>query len=853
MNRVFSLLRPLIRSVVRFPIVYLLAGLGLAALSLFYAAKLRVDSDFSKLIPEDYASVQALEKLRATVGGESEAAIAIESPSFEANKRFAEALIPRVLALKSPKRAEPYFRRVDYRKDVTFLQDNALYFATGEELDSLESFLNAKIEEARLEANPFFFDLEDEEDDAAPAADSAAIQLQEVYGRLVGKEYPVSDDSTTLVLRFYPSGAQTDVDFIADAYADLERLVAQMQPQTYQPQMEVTLAGRLLRQMIEVRAITDDVQSSFGAGVAAVLLMVVVYFTYKSYHARAGSRFDGRILLSKVVRAPILTLVIALPLLSALSWTFGLAYLNYETLNLMTSTLGLVLFGMGIDYGIHFYGRYTEERRDGAAPAQAAETTFMTTGQAITATAFTTSSAFFLLMIADFRGFSEFGFIAGTGILFSLVAMVVLMPALLVLFEKLGLLNLTAERPDGAGHVAVAPRRAGRGNAPRTIVGICAALTVAALFSVRFVQFEYDFGKLDPVYKHYNDLQEKVRRVYNDRGFRNPAYVVVDDPADVPEVAAAVRRIQAADTLTPTIRTVEYLQNRFPTTPDQAEAKLARLEVIRTLLADPFLAGAESQDLDRLRRAAGTTAPIQLDDVPAPLKQPYTSKDGTIGQLVIIYPSVGLSNGRYSIQFSEDVGTITTASGKVFHAGSTPLVAADMLRLMRDEAPVMVALTMLLILIFKLAILRSFKWAMLSLVPLIAGFVWLFGLMALFGLKLNFYNLVVLPAILGIGDDSGIHIVHRYIEEGRGTVWRILRSTGEQVSMSALTTMTGFGGQILSFYPGLRSIGILAVMGIGLTLLTAIVFLPALLLMLEARGKGPVGTHAHAAPEDAAA
>ena len=51
--------------------------------------------------------------------------------------------------------------------------------------------------------------------------------------------------------------------------------------------------------------------------------------------------------------------------------------------------------------------------------------------------------------------------------------------------------------------------------------------------------------------------------------------------------------------------------------------------------------------------------------------------------------------------------------------------------------------------------------------------------------------------------------------------------------MGTLTTMVGFGGLLLSFHPGLNSIGMLAVLGLGATLLAAVVFLPALLQWLE--------------------
>ena len=829
-EQLFEKLRPLIRAVIRRPVPLLVVGLALAVLGGAMVPRLRIDSDFSNLIPSDYPSVQALEALRQNVGGSDAATVIIESPSFTANRAFAEALIPQALKLRGAEEGEPYFTRVDYKREVDFLKDNALYFATPAELDSLEAYLQQQIEEAKLAANPFYFELEEDEDTSDEAI---AEELGVLYDQLVSSEYPVSDDSTTLALRFYPSEVQTDIGFIRNAYDDLQALVDSLDPGAYHAEMEVTLGGRLIRQLIEVDAIVKDVTESFGAGVLTLLFMVVAYFFYKGYQARAGRHFSMRILLSELARTPVTALIIGVPLLASLAWTFGVTYLTIGALNMMTSTLGLVLFGMGIDYGIHFYARYAEERGAGASVEEAAERTFMTTGQAITGVGLTTAAAFFVLMWADFKGFSEFGFIAGVGLLFALVAMTLLLPALVVFFEGIGMLHLTA-LPVAQAQRADRDETAGRFPAARGVILASLVALGIALWAAPHVSFEYDFGELEPEYEEYDRLRDKARKVYDDRQTRNAAYILVDRPDEVPEVVSALRAHMETDT-TPTIRAVESLQDRFPLDPAAQQAKLERLAEIRTLLNGEYLRNADSEDLDRLRRAAGTRTPPALADVPDFLKEPFTTKTGEIGNLVIIYPSVGLSDGRNSMAFADDVGTVRTADGDVYHAGSTSIVASDMLRLMIDEAPYMVGLTLLIVVAFKLFILRRVRWVLLALLPLAASFLWMFGLMTVFGLKLNFYNLVVLPTILGIGDDSGIHIVHRYLEEGRGSIRRVLRSTGEHIAMSAFTTMVGFGGLLISMYPGLRSIGELAVLGIAMTLIAALVFLPALLQWLEDR------------------
>ena len=831
MTALFEALRPAIRFVVRRAGWVLLLALLLTVAGVYQAQTLTIDTDFANLLPDDDPSVQALERLRETVGGESEVAVGIVSPSFEANKQFAEDLIPRALELTREGGEEPYLTRVEYRRDVRFLQDNALYFASDQELREVEQFLDEQIAEAKRQANPFFVDIDDEEAET----DTSAQELEAMYGRLVGTEYPISEDSTTMVLRFYPSGAQTNVGFIENLYGDLRTLVDSMGPASYHADMEVTLAGRLLRQQAEVEAITSDVLNSFAAGVGTVILVVVLYFLYKGYRTRTGGAWAPRVLGAELLRAPVLALVIAAPLFMSLAWTGGVAALAFGDLNLMTSTLGLILFGLGIDFGIHFYARYTEERATGLSVVDAAETTFVSTGQAIATGALTSAAALYVLMIADFKGFSEFGAIAGTGVLFALLAMTLVMPALLAVLERTGLLNLAARDPRAAGAAASGERVAGAG----AIVLASAATVLFAVGVAPQVSFQYDFGELEPDYEAYEERNAVIERVENRRADtrRNPAYVVVDSASNVPGVVEAAEEKMRDSTSM--ILAVESLQERFPLADSAQQNKLGRIATIRsTLTENQYLRNADGENMERLRRAAQTRTPIELDQVPEFLRKQFTTKTGELGTFVMIYPDGSLADGRRSIAFSNEIGTIA-ANDTTYHAASTPLIAAEMLKLVQAEAPWMVGATFLIVALLMLLNFRSLRWAGLALVPLVVGVLWMLLVMAVFGVKLSFYNMVVLPAILGIGNDAGVHMVHRYREEGRRSLWTVLRSTGEHVTMGTLTTAIGFGGLLLSFHPGLNTIGTLAAIGLGTTLLAAVVFLPGLLQWMEDRGYTP--------------
>lgn len=107
------------------------------------------------------------------------------------------------------------------------------------------------------------------------------------------------------------------------------------------------------------------------------------------------------------------------------------------------------------------------------------------------------------------------------------------------------------------------------------------------------------------------------------------------------------------------------------------------------------------------------------------------------------------------------------------------------------------------------------------------------GGMRLLEIDFNFVNITISPLLIGIGVDSGIHIMHRYLEERdishEGAVERAGRTSTVAVLVTSLTTMLVFASLLIARTPGLRLLGVSALLGIGFTLLFSVVFLTAVL------------------------
>ena len=92
----------------------------------------------------------------------------------------------------------------------------------------------------------------------------------------------------------------------------------------------------------------------------------------------------------------------------------------------------------------------------------------------------------------------------------------------------------------------------------------------------------------------------------------------------------------------------------------------------------------------------------------------------------------------------------------------------------------------------------------------------------------NFANVIVIPLLLGMGVDTGIHLVHRYRTDKLPDGNLLRTSTASAVVLSALTTTASFGTLGMSSHLGMASLGQLLALGIALILLCNLVVLPAL-------------------------
>ncbi|HPQ81061.1 MAG TPA: MMPL family transporter, partial [bacterium] len=516
--------------------------------------------------------------------------------------------------------------------------------------------------------------------------------------------------------------------------------------------------------------------------------------------------------------------------------------LHIKSLNLVTSFLFAILGGLGVEIGIHLLARYIEERRAGTPTVESIFRMLYHTGGSALTSAATVAASFWILVINDFKGFSEFGYIAGTGLVINYAVYVLVFPSMLIMAEKLRLLSFTR----GIGFDSV--RREGttlqkkwsspgaaRFPLPRFTLAGFAVLFVLTLLNLPNVDFEWRFSMIKANVPAAREARERQRETSS--SVNSPAAVVIRNHE---EALAIKEAIEASQEAAGEENVIDAFKSSHDLIPPNQEEKLAVIGQMQDLLADKTLKlvkGEHKKDLDRFREALGETTTVEEHEVPEEVREIFKGNTGvTDYELAYInpLPKMELDDGRNAIKFARQIGTIETRLG-TFHPSSDALVFADVLRTMMSDGARVVALAFIIVCAIVWLDFRSVKAAVMVVSPIVLGVFLTFLIMYVLGIRLNFYNMVVIPTSVGTSIDNAIHLYHRYREMGRGSVVAAWKSSGSAAMTSSLTNIFGFMGLCFTFHSGLRSIGSLAVAGLTACLLTTLLFFPALLQYLEDR------------------
>lgn len=861
--------------------------LALTVLLLALASRLSVNPGMTEMLPENNLKADEFQHILEEFDNASSIILLVKG-SPENMKAYAEHVAPRIESFTT------WVERVDMGIPEDFYRNNGLKLLSLSELENFEDLfrdpnlipflenLNDSFEKEYRADNSL--SSKKKEQDAVRFLDGIQSFSDAVYqlftgndpGGLgaaaadaitIGETFFLSPDRKMMLITIEPTfNMFDDINLVVDAVNGIEELV---KSDAEQFDVEAGLTGTLVLSRDEMEAVSQDSMLITLLALAGVFLLFVLFF-----------------------RMWISPLLAVFTIILGIIWSLGIASLFVDTLNLMTVMMSVILVGLGIDFTIHIIASYTENRHNGQSVEDAMENCLLKAGPSIITGGLTTGSAFLTMMISDNRGMFEFGLVSGFGIVVTMIAVMLILPILLIIRERvLGKLNQTIPARDirykflGATALVFHKRWIFTGTA---ILLITAGL---AYRSTR-ITTDYNYLNMEPAGLESIILQDTLiqafdlstdyalftadnlgdaRRLTDEaREMSTSGWVesitdYLPDPENEAEHFHFVRNIRRSlnsQTIKQQLEmsdfarfhseierlefnVIELQDLAFISGQDKVYNKAAYLvgEVDDTLfvgslsaLVEKVSGGIELYLLTEFHREFAETFKATVLEMAN--TEPLTEN---VLPAEIRARFVGNSGSIYLITVYpkqnvwEDLTFLTRFSDECsevsLKATGFPSIFVELMDMIAKDGKKATWLALITVFLIMLLDFRNIRFAVIGMFPLLFGAVWMVGFMEFSGLQLTMLNIMAIPLIIGIGIDDGVHIIHRYRIEGNLAI--VFSSTGKAVLLTSVTTMLGFGSLWFATYRGLGSMGIALFIGVGTCFLATIIILPLVLRSKE--------------------
>ena len=773
-------------------------------------------SNLEDLLPESAPSVASVDAARERLPGLRHLGIVVDTGSPEnvpAARRFLDDLAAKI-------RAYPPGLVTAVRADVTaerrFAETYALQMMDPEDVKTLREAVERRRDWEVSRALGTDFD-----DEPAPPIpiDTLRAKYEARYGK--SPSFPddrfISKDGHTAVLLVQvasiSTGKASDGALLSRVQADVQSLGF---PGAYAANMRVGYAGDVATAVEELEGLYTDLSLSGALVLLAIVALLLWYF-----------------------RAPSSLVILSVPVVAGIAATFGIAALpplSIRHLNTNTAFLGSIIIGNGLNSGVILLARFREERRRGADAARAAVIAADTTWRPTLAAAFAAAVAYGSLILTDFRGFNQFGWIGGIGMILCWGATYLVAPPLMAaLGSGIGRTGNSA-RTGASNLVATLALRA-----PRLVVGltlVALAVSCVGAWHRSADWLEHDFSKLRRRDSASSGERYWGRKMNDTLGrYLTPTVIMARDAEQARRVEGRVRALVAegrAGGLIGEVRTAESLL------PKDREASLAEAKRLATVLTPRLRSTLSEKDRALVDRALGPDAlrPLSLAAVPDVLAAGLRERDGRADRNVLVFPKLGAGtwDATRMESFTRDLRAAASEDGAPALIAGSMLLSTDIIAAMKSDGPRATLISLALVLLIAVVAFRSVRLSAAAVGSLLVGVTLMLGALAWAGERFNFSNFVALPITFGIAADYAVNVLARYQADGRGDLRAALASTGGAVAMCSATTIIGYGSLLVAQNRALFSFGVCAVAGELTCLATALIALPALLHILLRRG-----------------
>lgn len=730
-------------------IITLLISILIGGIAIYLASQLTVKSNMEDMLPADSPVVEASKDFDTYFQGQELAYILIEKGHSDiSDESFHDRAKSYMDEIAESLDEAPYVLSTLYRLDFTSIQPYAWAYLD----DAIYADIEAGIEQ----------------EDALMIQETIETLMADM-DRQSAYEYILNDNESHYLVIIQPYTDPSEFDQTRNEFYDGITGILRDMEKDY-PDLAVGLTGGAFLQDLEADNIAfNGLGSTLIVTLICIIVIVILFF--------------GQI------KLPLLTLY---PLLLGSLMAGAVAYLVFGSINMFSVSFAMLLFGLGIDFAVHFLTRYRELKSQEDDQMHVIQLAMASTGKSIIIGALTTAFAFFTFALAEFKAFEQMGIISAVGILCLCVAMLTIVPALLIVFDRKKQNHPRFQFKFNWISAWI------RLNLRYKILVSVMVFLLGILLSGA-VQNTRINGDISAIYPE--DIPSRINALKIEEAFElntNTVSLYVDD---FDALEKATKELENRPDVDQTQSVLGYMPNN----------QASKLETIKKL--KPYLEMMGVTDIPFKFEE------MTIEDLPLDIQKNYVGDQGKLR--IDVVPSVDLYEDGVCAELVSGVIDIT---GK--HPVGMPIIMSEVTRMVKRDMSIISLLCLAVTLVFAVGAFRKITYGLLTIVPIILSLYFTLAIGPLISIELNLFSVAAFPLIIGIGIDSAIHLLHRLADEDNLSIDKAVQATGQGILLTTLTTMIGFGSLATINHPGMKSFGLIVVLGMALNFIMVMTLIP---------------------------
>lgn len=631
-----------------------------------------------------------------------------------------------------------------------------------------------------------FFDLTDEKTKSLKTTDDI------IRGVLYSDEISLSENREMFMILISP---KIDISIISNSriFANIVDKELSIFKKEYEDDLVIKRTGTPITTYDEEKVMLEGFYFMLGSTIVLILLIFTIGLKRFAY--------------------PLFSMI---PLLVGIILMFGFYAFVIKTVNIITIVNPVLLFGVGIDYAIHFGARYGEVRAElgnKASQEEVLKKTFNSIGFGLAIGALTTILAFLSLSNASIVSFVHLSIMASTGVFFAFVSMIYILPIIITWRESRHKKD-HREFLNSNKFMKLGKFVHSKGGIVISIIIMIVALS--SIFFITQLEVEIDKDALLPQNLESVEAGKEIAEVFNTSYIQT--YYIVDGYDKMIEF---IREINRRDDGVIVYQTINQKQT---TTPRKAMRVFEKLGWDRNL-----------ETLDKYKKEYAQQTNL-LGESNEKLAEYYefivrnyinwetgeylitVSPAGNVWQKSLFFRHVDELEKLDKKMNTEGVGII-----QIWHFLTTNMLS-DLL-----ISSIVAFVIILIILSFTT---KSLRGTFICSFSLLVSIVSSLSIISILDIRLNFVNILAFPIVIGLGIDYSVHIYYRLLEEGNMNIINVIASTGKAVLLTTLTTQAAFGSISFSAHPGIAQLGQIALIGLLMCFLSSTFLIPTIVKIL---------------------